>query len=275
MVTRDELIGGHWPPAAGRRSAATVPALRAHVRSLAPAARQHPDPAALGQHGHLGAPRAARRTTASGLMIGLILTVLLGMLFTSIQAYEYAHAAFSYAGPHLRLDLLHGDRLPRLPRDHRHDLPDRLPDPRARRRTSRPSSTSASRRRPGTGTSSTWCGCSCSPASTSGALGPTPAATSANRADRSTRIPATGRPDWRPVSFAAASVSLSAAVPDVLRFHRCGEPRREPFRLALPCRQSQKPRCCAPGCSRAARAAAAGRCFATCSSCAKLRRAAA
>ena len=35
-------------------------------------------------------------------------------------------------GQHLRRDLLHGDRLPRLPRHHRHDLPDRLPDPRHR-----------------------------------------------------------------------------------------------------------------------------------------------
>ena len=33
-------------------------------------------------------------------------------------------------GQHLRRDLLHGDRLPRLPRAHRHDLPARLPDPR-------------------------------------------------------------------------------------------------------------------------------------------------
>ncbi len=52
--------------------------------------------------------------------------------FSSIQAYEYSHAAFGFAGQHLRRDLLHGDRVPRLPRLRRHDLPDRLPRPRLR-----------------------------------------------------------------------------------------------------------------------------------------------
>ncbi|MEX0752968.1 MAG: cytochrome c oxidase subunit 3 [Xanthobacteraceae bacterium] len=33
-----------------------------------------------------------------GLLQGLILTVLLGLAFTSIQAYEYAHAAFAFKG---------------------------------------------------------------------------------------------------------------------------------------------------------------------------------
>jgi len=32
-----------------------------------------------------------------GLINGLILTVVLGLLFTSIQAYEYAHAAFAFS----------------------------------------------------------------------------------------------------------------------------------------------------------------------------------
>jgi cytochrome c oxidase subunit 3 len=32
-----------------------------------------------------------------GLIWGLALTILLGMLFTSIQAYEYAHAAFAFS----------------------------------------------------------------------------------------------------------------------------------------------------------------------------------
>jgi cytochrome c oxidase subunit 3 len=33
-----------------------------------------------------------------GLIWGLVLTVLLGMVFTSVQAYEYAHASFSFGG---------------------------------------------------------------------------------------------------------------------------------------------------------------------------------
>ena len=73
-----------------------------------------------------------------GLKWGLALTILLGLTFTCVQAYEYAHAAFPYQRQHLRRDLLHGDRLPRRPCDHRHDLPDRLPDPRAQPATSRP-----------------------------------------------------------------------------------------------------------------------------------------
>ena len=34
----------------------------------------------------------------AGLKLGLLLTILLGMLFTSIQAYEYAHAPFDFTG---------------------------------------------------------------------------------------------------------------------------------------------------------------------------------
>ncbi len=64
------------------------------------------------------------------LINGLALAVVLGVLFTVFQAYEYSHAAFGFSGQHLRRQLLHGDRVSRLPRDHRHDLPDRLPDPR-------------------------------------------------------------------------------------------------------------------------------------------------
>ena len=78
----------------------------------------------------------------NGAKIGLVLTILLGMLFTSIQAFEYHHILTDQLfyrpgcgrlGP-LRLGLLHGHRLPRLPRHHRHHLPDRLPDPAAGRR---------------------------------------------------------------------------------------------------------------------------------------------
>ena len=34
----------------------------------------------------------------NGLKLGLLLTILLGILFTSIQAYEYAHAPFAFTG---------------------------------------------------------------------------------------------------------------------------------------------------------------------------------
>jgi cytochrome c oxidase subunit III len=45
------------------------------------------------------------------------------VLFSAIQAYEYGHAPFAFGGNTYWLGLLHGDRLPRLPRDRRHHLP--------------------------------------------------------------------------------------------------------------------------------------------------------
>ena len=70
---------------------------------------------------------------------------------------------------HLRRHLLHGDRLPRRPCDHRLDLPDRLPVRAPSTASSAQRSISASSSPPGTGISSTWCGCSCSPAYMCGA----------------------------------------------------------------------------------------------------------
>ena len=65
-----------------------------------------------------------------GLKYGLILTVVARRLLHRVQAYEYAHAAFAYLRQHVRRDLLHGDRLPRLPRADRHRVPAGLPVPR-------------------------------------------------------------------------------------------------------------------------------------------------
>ena len=65
-----------------------------------------------------------------GLKWGLICTDLLGALFTCVQAYEYSHAAFAFAGniygaTFFMATGFHGAHV-----HHRHDLPDRLPDPR-------------------------------------------------------------------------------------------------------------------------------------------------
>ena len=55
------------------------------VRSLAPAAAQHPDPADLGHHHHLGSPRPAATTTARVLKYGLMAApIILGVLFTGL-----------------------------------------------------------------------------------------------------------------------------------------------------------------------------------------------
>ena len=140
------------------------------LRPVAPAAAEHADPADLGHDGHLGASRAAPRRPP-GLIWGLVCTILLGLTFTSVQAYEYAHAPFSFGGN------IYGSTFFMATGFHGFHvivgtifLIVCLIRARARRLHAR-SSISASRRPPGTGTSSTWSGCSCSSASTSGAAG--------------------------------------------------------------------------------------------------------
>ena len=44
------------------------------------------------------AHHALLENNRKGLVWGLVLTVILGILFTTCQAYEYAHAGFKYAG---------------------------------------------------------------------------------------------------------------------------------------------------------------------------------
>jgi cytochrome c oxidase subunit 3 len=64
-----------------------------------------------------------------GLIYGLTLTIILGMIFSGVQAYEYSVAPFDFKDSIYGCHLLHGDRLPRLPRPDRDHLPAGLPDP--------------------------------------------------------------------------------------------------------------------------------------------------
>ena len=160
---RIAAIGGAL--AAGRRRA---------LRSLPPAAVQHADPALTSGTTVTWAHHALLHNDRQGLKWGLVAH------HRARRALHLRAGARVLAGrlrlcrQHLRRDLLHGDRLPRLPRAHRHDLPDRLPGPRQPRPLHAHSVTSASSSPPGTGTSSTWSGCSSSPRSTSGAAGASP-----------------------------------------------------------------------------------------------------
>ena len=63
-----------------------------HLRSLAPAAAQHADPADLGHHGDLGAPRAAARRP-QGPEQGPVADHPARRTFTCVQAYEYGTRA--------------------------------------------------------------------------------------------------------------------------------------------------------------------------------------
>ena len=105
MVMRDHLTGGHWPPAPIDGTGVTIPASGAPT----PGIFEHTfDPWHIPLLNTLilltsgvtvtWAHHALLHDNRRGLILGLIVTVLLGMTFTGFQAYEYHHAAFSYAG---------------------------------------------------------------------------------------------------------------------------------------------------------------------------------
>jgi cytochrome c oxidase subunit 3 len=164
MVKRDEIFGGHWPP-----KPAEIAETNGYFHGTF-------DPWGLPLVNTLilltsgttvtWAHHALLENNRKGLVWGLVLTVILGILFTTCQAYEYIHAGFSYAGhtygsTFFMATGFHGA----------HVIIGTLFPPcasSARSPRSRPGSTSGSRRPPGTGTSSTSSGCSSSCASTCG-----------------------------------------------------------------------------------------------------------
>ncbi len=104
MVTRNEIYGGVWPPQHVEGTAAALP-------SGIPVSGQFQgafDPWGLPLVNTLvlltsgatvtWAHHALLQNNRSQLIIGLVLTVLLGAAFTGLQAYEYGHAAFSFGG---------------------------------------------------------------------------------------------------------------------------------------------------------------------------------
>jgi cytochrome c oxidase subunit 3 len=97
LTSRNELYGGQWPP---------VPA---DTLAMTPGFFKHTfDPWELPLVNTLilltsgvtvtWAHHSLLKNDRRGLIMGLVLTVLLGISFTICQAYEYTHAAFSYAG---------------------------------------------------------------------------------------------------------------------------------------------------------------------------------
>ena len=73
-----------------------------HPRSLALPAAQHPDPADLGHDGDLGASRHPDRRP-QGRDAGPGADRAAGLSFTCVQAYEYAHAPFTFGFNNLAL----------------------------------------------------------------------------------------------------------------------------------------------------------------------------
>jgi cytochrome c oxidase subunit 3 len=92
LVERDQLTGGHWPPVAtddGRFTATFDPWSLPLVNTLI-----------LLTSGTTvtWAHYALQEGNRKGLIWGLTLTIILGVMFTALQAYEYQHAEFQFAG---------------------------------------------------------------------------------------------------------------------------------------------------------------------------------
>jgi cytochrome c oxidase subunit 3 len=97
MTIRDKLYGGHWPPVPAETDA-SIPGYFKHTFN--PWGLPLVNTLILLTSGCTvtWAHHALLKNDRRGLVIGLILTVLLGISFTVCQAIEYSHAGFSYAG---------------------------------------------------------------------------------------------------------------------------------------------------------------------------------
>jgi len=86
QVARAEFTGGHWPPEG--------------IEVFDPWHLPLYNTLILLSSGTTvtWAHHALIHNDRKGLLQGLTLTILLGLLFTSVQAWEYSHAAFSFAG---------------------------------------------------------------------------------------------------------------------------------------------------------------------------------
>jgi len=90
MVARNELTGGHWPPQKAEGFDHTfdpwgLPLINTLILLLSGVTVTW-------------AHHALIENKRSQLIMGLVCTVVLGALFTVLQAYEYGHAAFHYSG---------------------------------------------------------------------------------------------------------------------------------------------------------------------------------
>jgi len=90
LVERNTLTGGHWPPKPNEAFKGTfdpwgLPLVNTLILLLSGTTVTW-------------AHHALLQDDRKGLIWGLSLTVLLGMVFTALQAYEYGHAGFNFSG---------------------------------------------------------------------------------------------------------------------------------------------------------------------------------
>ena len=90
MTTRDSVTGGHWPPKPNPNFTSTfnpwgLPLVNTLILLLSGTTVTW-------------AHHALLENDRKGLIWGLLLTVVLGVIFTICQAYEYIHAGFKFSG---------------------------------------------------------------------------------------------------------------------------------------------------------------------------------
>ncbi|MGE3709775.1 MAG: cytochrome c oxidase subunit 3 [Hyphomicrobiaceae bacterium] len=96
MVDRNSLLGGHWPPVPVEQT----PDGGSFHSTFDPWGLPFVNTLILLLSGTTvtWAHHSLLENNRKGLVWGLVCTVILGMLFTACQAFEYMHAGFSYAG---------------------------------------------------------------------------------------------------------------------------------------------------------------------------------
>ncbi|MGL4397236.1 MAG: cytochrome c oxidase subunit 3 [Hyphomicrobium sp.] len=98
LTTRNEVYGGQWPPVPVEGTATSIPGF--FKSTFDPWGLPLVNTLILLLSGCTvtWAHHALLKNDRRGLVIGLLLTVILGALFTVLQVIEYSHAGFSFAG---------------------------------------------------------------------------------------------------------------------------------------------------------------------------------
>lgn len=97
MTSRNELFGGQWPPVPAE-TAASIPGYFKHTFNPWGLPLVNTLILLLSGCTVTWAHHSLLKNDRRGLVIGLVLTVLLGVTFTICQAIEYSHAGFSFPG---------------------------------------------------------------------------------------------------------------------------------------------------------------------------------